>query len=95
MALKICGSQAAPSIYSGCQCISRHTIITFPADMQYIPNESHSADLTITRYSVQLSDQYNPSTVVNSEEKRKEKEKQYIPSSELHCKIAHLNNSFN
>lgn len=63
--------------------------------MQYIPSESHNPDLRITGHSAQLAYQYNPSTVVNSEEKRKKKEKQYIPSSELHCKISHLNNRFN
>lgn len=73
MVLKICGSHAAPSVYSGCHCISRHAIIAFPAEIQYIPNESHSADLTITGHSAQLSDQRNPSTVVNFEEKRKKK----------------------
>lgn len=78
MVLKICGSQAVPSIYSGCHCISRHAIIAFPAEIQYIPNESQNTDLTITEHNVQLSDQHNPSTVVNFEEKRKER---YILSS--------------
>lgn len=67
-----------PSAYSGCHCISRHAITASPAEIQYIPNESHSADLTITGHDVQLSDQHNPSRVVNFEEKRKER---YIPSS--------------
>lgn len=66
-------SQAAPSIYSGCHSISRHAFIAFPAEIQYIPNESHSADLTLTGHSAQLSDQHNPSTVVNSEEKKRRK----------------------
>lgn len=80
MVPKIRGSQAAPSIYSGCHCISRHAIIAFPAEIQYIPNESHSADLTITGHSAQLFDQHNPSTVVNLK-KRGKKKKRYIPSS--------------
>lgn len=73
MVLKICGSQAAPSIYSGCHCISRHAIIAFPSEIQYIPNESHSADLTVAGHSAQLSDQHNLSTVVNSEREKKKK----------------------
>lgn len=75
MFLKSCGSQAAPSICSGCHCISKHAIIAFPAEIQYIPNESHSADLTITGHSAQLWDQHNPSTVVNFEEKRGKKKR--------------------
>lgn len=57
-------------IYSGCHCISRHAIIAFPAEIQHIPNESHSAYLTITGHTDQLPDQQTPSTTVNSEEKR-------------------------
>lgn len=64
-----------PSIYLGCHCISRHAIIAFPAEIQYIPNETHSADLTIIGHSAQLSDQHNPSIVVNFEEKRERKKK--------------------
>lgn len=62
-------------LYSGCHCISRHAIVAFPAEIQYIPNESHSAYLTITGHTAQLSDEQTPSTVVNSEEKRSKKKR--------------------
>lgn len=69
-----------PSIYFGRHCISRHAITAFLAEIQYIPYESYSADLTIKGHNTQLSDQHNPCTVVNSG-KRKKKTEKNIPFS--------------
>lgn len=67
---------------SGCACfildasVLQDILYTgLPAEIQYIPNESHSAYLTITGYTTQLSDQQTPSTVVNSEEKTSKKKR--------------------
>lgn len=64
-----------PSIYFGCHCISRHAITE--AEIQYLPYESHSADLTIKGHNTQLSNQHNPCTIVSSEEKKEKNRVEY------------------